>query len=68
MAPPLHRATPQEAVMRMATRTTVARSTSAATLTQVATVVAYTAIVDVANPDEALRPGMTAEVTFLGAR
>lgn len=54
--------------MRMATRTTVARSTSAATLTQVATVVAYTAIVDVANPDEALRPGMTAEVTFLGAR
>jgi len=32
------------------------------------TVVSYTAIVDVANPDEKLRPGMTAEVTLGGAR
>jgi HlyD family secretion protein len=30
--------------------------------------VSYTAIVDVANPDEKLRPGMTAEVTLGGAR
>jgi len=32
------------------------------------TVVSYTAIVDVANPDEKLRPGMTAEVTLGCAR
>jgi HlyD family secretion protein len=32
------------------------------------TVVSYTAIIDVANPDEKLRPGMTAEVTLGGAR
>lgn len=31
-------------------------------------VVSYTAIVDVGNPDERLRPGMTAEVTLGGAR
>ena len=33
-----------------------------------ATVVTYTAIVDVANPDERLRPGMTAEVALRGAQ
>ena len=32
------------------------------------TVVGYTAIIDVANPDERLRPGMTAEVVLEGAR
>ena len=34
----------------------------------VATVVGYTAIIDVANADERLRPGMTAEVVLDGAR
>ena len=34
----------------------------------VTTVVSYTAIIDVANPDQRLRPGMTAEVTLDGAR
>ncbi|MBZ5560702.1 MAG: efflux RND transporter periplasmic adaptor subunit, partial [Acidobacteriia bacterium] len=48
--------------------TTVATSTSAATTTQVATVVSYTAIIAVDNPDERLRPGMTAEVALSGAR
>jgi HlyD family secretion protein len=48
--------------------TTVATSTSAATTTQVATVVSYTAIIAVDNPDERLRPGMTAEVAVSGAR
>ena len=35
---------------------------------ETATVVSYTAIIDVANPDERLRPGMTAEVALRGAR
>ena len=35
--------------------------------TTAATVVTYTAIVDVSNPDERLRPGMTAEVALRGA-
>jgi HlyD family secretion protein len=48
--------------------TTVATSTSAATTMQVATVVSYTAIIAVDNPDERLRPGMTAEVAVNGAR
>src|SRR5204863_3834939 len=36
--------------------------------TAAGSVVSYTTIVDVANPDEQLRPGMTAEVTLGGSR
>jgi HlyD family secretion protein len=45
-----------------------ASSVSAPTTSIVATVVGYTVIIDVANPDERLRPGMTAEVMLTGAR
>ena len=48
--------------------TTVATTSIASTTSTVATVVSYTAIVDVANPDERLRPGMTANVVLPGAR
>jgi HlyD family secretion protein len=48
--------------------TTIANSTASATTSLVATVVGYTAIIDVANPDERLRPGMTAQVALSGAR
>jgi len=48
--------------------TTVGTGSAAPVTTQVATVVAYTVVIDVANPDERLRPGMTAEVTLDGAR
>jgi HlyD family secretion protein len=41
-------------------------TTSATPTTPAGSVVSYTAIVDVANVDEKLRPGMTAEVTFGG--
>jgi HlyD family secretion protein len=41
-------------------------ATSASPATPAGSVVSYTAIVDVANVDEKLRPGMTAEVTFGG--
>jgi len=41
-------------------------TTSATPMTPAGSVVSYTAIVDVANVDEKLRPGMTAEVTFGG--
>jgi len=41
-------------------------TTSATPATPAGSVVSYTAIVDVANSDEKLRPGMTAEVTFGG--
>jgi HlyD family secretion protein len=44
--------------------TTAASATAPATTNLVATVVGYTAIIDVANPDEKLRPGMTATVQF----
>ena len=50
------------------TATTVASSTAPATTSRVATVVAYAAIIDVANPDERLRPGMTAVVAVSGSR
>jgi HlyD family secretion protein len=50
------------------TATTVASSTASASTSLVSTVVGYTAIIDVANRDERLRPGMTAEVVFEGAR
>jgi HlyD family secretion protein len=45
-----------------------ASSVLAPTSSVVATVVGYTIVVDVANPDERLRPGMTAEVMLTGAR
>ena len=50
------------------TATTVPSSTAAASTSLVATVVGYTAIIDVSNADERLRPGMTAEVVLDGAR
>jgi HlyD family secretion protein len=50
------------------TATTLPTSTAPGIATQVATVVSYTAIVDVANDDERLRPGMTAEVALPGSR
>jgi HlyD family secretion protein len=50
------------------TATTLPTSTAPGVTTQVATVVSYTAIVDVANTDQRLRPGMTAEVALPGAR
>jgi HlyD family secretion protein len=48
--------------------TTVASSTLPQTTTQMATVVSYAAMIDVDNPDERLRPGMTAEVIVQGMR
>jgi HlyD family secretion protein len=48
--------------------TTIATSTMTATSSLVATVVGYTVIIDVPNPDQRLRPGMTAEVTLAGAQ
>jgi HlyD family secretion protein len=50
------------------TATTIPTATSPQVTTQLATVVSYTAIVDVANPGERLRPGMTAEVVLRGSR
>ena len=48
--------------------TSVASSTIAPTTTSVATVVSYATMIDVDNPDERLRPGMTASVVLMGAR
>jgi HlyD family secretion protein len=48
--------------------TTVASSTLPQTTTSMATVVSYAAMIDVDNPDERLRPGMTAEVVLQGMR
>jgi HlyD family secretion protein len=50
------------------TATTVSSSTLPQTATSVATVVSYAAMIDVDNPDERLRPGMTAEVLVQGIR
>ena len=50
------------------TATTVSSSTLPQTTTSVATVVSYAAMIDVDNPDERLRPGMTAEVLVQGIR
>jgi HlyD family secretion protein len=50
------------------TATTVPSSTLPQTTTSVATVVSYAAMIDVDNPDERLRPGMTAEVLLQGIR
>jgi HlyD family secretion protein len=58
----------QPVAQQTATATVVgAAATSPATST-VATVVSYTTIVEVANLDERLRPGMTADVVLPGAR
>ena len=46
---------------------TTATASTAAT-SAAGSIVSYTALVDVANTDERLRPGMTAEVTFGGFR
>ena len=59
----------QPVTQQSATATAVgsgAPATQPAQTTSVATVVSYTAIVDVANPDQRLRPGMTAEVVLSG--
>ena len=48
------------------TATTVATSTIAQTTTSVATVVSYSMMIDVDNPDQRLRPGMTASVSLTG--
>jgi HlyD family secretion protein len=59
----------QPVAQQTATTTAVAGSTAGSPATGVVTtVVSYTAIIDVANRDERLRPGMTAEVTLDGAR
>jgi HlyD family secretion protein len=50
------------------TATTVSSSTLPQTSTSVPTVVSYAAMIDVDNPDERLRPGMTAEVLVQGIR
>jgi HlyD family secretion protein len=50
------------------TATTVSSSTLPQTTTSVATVVSYAAMIDVDNPDERLRPRMTAEVLVQGIR
>jgi HlyD family secretion protein len=57
----------QPVTQQAATVTTVSASTQTPQTTSVATVVSYTAIVDVANPDQRLRPGMTAEVRVSGS-
>jgi HlyD family secretion protein len=46
--------------------TTVATSTIGQQTTSVATVVSYATMIDVDNPDERLRPGMTASVVLSG--
>lgn len=48
--------------------TTVPSSTLPQTTTSVPTVVSYAAMIDVFNPDERLRPGMTAVVVVQGLR
>jgi HlyD family secretion protein len=58
----------QPVAQQTATTTAVAGSTGSPASGVVTTVVSYTAIIDVANPDQRLRPGMTAEVTLDGAR
>jgi HlyD family secretion protein len=50
------------------TATAAGSGAQTAQTTAVATVVSYTAIVDVENPDQRLRPGMTAEVVLSGAQ
>ena len=56
----------QPVAQQTATATTSGATTAATS--SVATVVSYTTIVEVANPDQRLRPGMTATVTLDGMR
>ena len=58
----------QPVAEQSATATTIASSTIAQTTTSVATVVSYSVMIDVENPDERLRPGMTASVALSGTR
>ena len=57
----------QPVTEQAATATAVSSGLQTAQTMSVATVVSYTAIVDVANPDQRLRPGMTAEVVLSGS-
>jgi HlyD family secretion protein len=57
----------QPVTQQAATATTVVTGAQTPVTTSVATVVSYTAVVDVANPDLRLRPGMTAQVTVAGS-
>jgi HlyD family secretion protein len=57
----------QPVAEQTATATTVPSSTAPAATSLVSTVVGYTAVIDVPNLDERLRPGMTAEVVLDGA-
>ena len=58
----------QPVAQQVATATTVGASTASPATSTVATVVSYTTIVDVANADARLRPGMTADVVLPGMR
>jgi HlyD family secretion protein len=58
----------QPVAQQTTTATTVGASTASSATSTVATVVSYTTIVDVANTDERLRPGMTADVVLPGMR
>ena len=58
----------QPVAQQTTTATTVGASTASPATSTVATVVSYTTIVDVANTDERLRPGMTADVVLPGMR
>ena len=58
----------QPVAEQTATSTPVASSTATPASIVVATVVSYTGIIDVDNPDQRLRPGMTAAVVIDGAR
>jgi HlyD family secretion protein len=59
----------QPVAQQTATATAVGgAATLSPTTSTVATVVSYTTIVDVANAEERLRPGMTADVVMPGAR
>jgi HlyD family secretion protein len=58
----------QPVAEQTATATTVPASTLPATTTNVATVISYPVMIAVDNPDEKLRPGMTATVVLDGSR
>jgi hypothetical protein len=57
----------QPVAQQTATTTAVAGSTGSPASGVVTTVVSYTAIIDVANPDQRLRPGMTATASIITA-
>ena len=57
-----------EPVAEQTTAATAVLDASHQAASAVPTVVGYTAIIDVPNPDEKLRPGMTAEVVLDGVR